>query len=66
MNHEDLRRIAEQFKAEIIVRLREMNKKLIEANPNYSQTLAALLDAEEWAVNDAWKEVFGECDTSET
>ena len=59
MNHEDLLRIAEQFKAEIIVRLRAMNEKLVEANPNYVETLAALLDAEEWAVNDAWEEVFG-------
>ena len=59
MNHEDLLRIAEQFKAEIVVRLRAMNEKLIEANPNYVQTLADLLDAEEWAVDDAWEEVFG-------
>ena len=58
MNHDDLLRIAEQFKAQILVRLRAMNKKYVEENPGYEKTFGVILDGEEWAVNDAWKEVF--------
>lgn len=59
MNHDDLLRIAEQFKAQILVRLRAMNKKYVEENPRYEKTFGVILDGEEWAVNDAWEEVFG-------